>query len=213
MHTLVVASAKGGVGKTTLATALAVEAAKSRRVAVIDLDPQQSAARFLDLRNGENPRLVTGVESLAEAIDLLGDDGVELVVIDTAPASLSHLVPAVGAADFVLVPVRPSPLDVEASDVMVDLIEKSGKRFAFVINGAMPGSTLVRGTRDMLADHCPVLSTVMTHTDVHPIAMIRGSTAAEIDRSGASGRELSQLWSEVATWLDRPQSKSPRRKR
>lgn len=38
MKTLVVASAKGGVGKTTLATALAVEAAQSRRVAVIDLD-------------------------------------------------------------------------------------------------------------------------------------------------------------------------------
>jgi len=213
MRTLVVASAKGGVGKTTLATALAVEAAKSRRVAVVDLDPQQSAARFLDLRNGDNPRLVTGVESIAEALDLLVDDGVALVVIDTAPASLSNLVPAVATADFVLVPVRPSPLDVEASDVMVELIEKSGKRFAFVINGALPGSTLVPGTRDMLADHGPVLSTVMTHTDAHPIAMIRGRTAAEIDRSGTCGREIAALWLEVATSLDRPRPKSQRVKR
>ncbi len=213
MRTLVVASAKGGVGKTTLATALAVEAAKSCRVGVIDLDPQQSAARFLDLRNGDNPRLVTGVESIVEALDLLVDDGVELVIIDTAPASLSNLVPAVAAADFVLVPVRPSPLDVEASDVMVELLEKSGKRSAFVINGALPGSTLVPGTREMLADHGPVLSTVMSHTDAHPIAMIRGWTAAEVDRSGTCGREIAQLWSEVATGLDRPPPKSQRVKR
>ncbi|NOU08227.1 MAG: ParA family protein, partial [Hyphomicrobiaceae bacterium] len=143
MRTLVVASAKGGVGKTTLATALAVEAAKTKRVAVIDLDPQQSAARFLDLRDMANPRLVTHVADLAEALDLLVDDGVDLVAIDTAPASLSNLVPAVAAADLVLVPVRPSPLDVEASDVMVELLRKSGRPFAFFINGASPCSVLV----------------------------------------------------------------------
>lgn len=212
MRTLVVASAKGGVGKTTLATALAVEAAKTRRVAVIDLDPQQSSARFLDLRNGDNPRLVMGVESIADALDLLGDDGVELVVIDTAPASLSNLVPAVAAADFVLVPVRPSPLDVEASDVMVELIEKSGKRFAFVINGALPASTLVTGTREILQEHGPVLSTVTTHTDAYPVAMIRGRTAAEIDNSGICKRELSKLWGEVVALLDQPRSKTRRNK-
>ncbi|MEQ1718297.1 MAG: ParA family protein [Hyphomicrobium sp.] len=212
MRTLVVASAKGGVGKTTLATALAVEAAKTKRVAVIDLDPQQSAARFLDLRDMANPRLVTHVADLAEALDLLVDDGVDLVAIDTAPASLSNLVPAVAAADLVLVPVRPSPLDVEASDVMVELIRKSGRPFAFVINGASPGSVLVEGTREMLAEHGPVLAATITHTDVHPIAMIRGRTAAEIDKSGLCARELSTLWSEVSERLA-PLKAKPKRGR
>ncbi len=210
MRTLVVASAKGGVGKTTLATALAVEAAKTQRVAVIDLDPQQSAARFLDLRNMVYPRLVTDVTDLAEALDLLAEDGVGLVVIDTAPASLSNLVPAVAAADLVLVPVRPSPLDVEASDVMVELIRKGGRPFAFVINGASPGSILVEGTRKMLAEHGPVLATTITHIDAHPIAMIRGRSAAEIDKSGLCTRELSALWSEISGRLASPKAKHKR---
>jgi chromosome partitioning protein len=210
MRTLVIASAKGGVGKTTLATALAVEAAKTHRVAVIDLDPQQSAARFLDLRDTANPCLVTDVADIAEALDLLAEDDVELVVIDTAPASLSNLVPAVAAADLVLVPVRPSPLDVEASDVMVELVRKSGRPFAFVINGASPGSILVVGTREMLAEHGPVLTTAMTHTDAHPIAMIRGRTAAEIDKSGLCARELSSLWREASERLSSPKNKAKR---
>jgi chromosome partitioning protein len=207
MRTLVIASAKGGVGKTTLATMLAVEAAKTKRVAIIDLDPQQSAARFLDLRDGANPQLITDVGDIVEALDLLKDDGVEVVMIDTAPASLSNLLPVIAAAELTLIPVRPSPLDVEATDVMVELAERSKAPFIFVINGALPGSTLVKGTRDMLGQHGQVLRTVITHTDAHPTAMIRGQTAAEIDRSQTSASEVTALWQEIVTRLEQPRSK------
>lgn len=204
MRTLVLASAKGGVGKTTLATALAVEASKSSRVALIDLDPQQSASRFLELRGGDNPRLVTGVEGIAEALELVADDGFDLAIVDTAPASLSNLVAVLAAADLVVIPVRPSPLDVEASDVMIELAGRSGRPFVFVINGALPVSTLVTGTRSLLAEHGQVADTVVTHTDAHPVAMIRGQTAAEVDRSGVCRRELQALWQEIESKLKRP---------
>ena len=48
MHTLTLAASKGGVGKTTLTSALAVEAAKKLHVGLYDLDPQQSLARWHD---------------------------------------------------------------------------------------------------------------------------------------------------------------------
>ena len=59
MRTVAIISQKGGVGKTSLATALAVEATRRRRsAAVFDLDPQASAAFWKDTRSEETPAVV-----------------------------------------------------------------------------------------------------------------------------------------------------------
>ena len=57
MKVLSVVSQKGGVGKTTLATALAVEASREgKQIVMFDLDPQASASFWKDTRKDETPR-------------------------------------------------------------------------------------------------------------------------------------------------------------
>jgi len=47
MNVVAVAAQKGGVGKSTLAQCLAIEGLKEgRRTAIIDMDPQQSVAKW-----------------------------------------------------------------------------------------------------------------------------------------------------------------------
>ena len=58
MICIAVVNSKGGTGKTTLAAALAVRAAKEgKRVAMVDLDPQHSLAEWFNMRAGatDNP--------------------------------------------------------------------------------------------------------------------------------------------------------------
>ena len=60
MKTVAILSRKGGTGKTTIATNLAIAAEKAgHTTALIDLDPQASAAKWGDSRNGDTPAVIS----------------------------------------------------------------------------------------------------------------------------------------------------------
>src|SRR5512146_1104855 len=89
MHVLVLASQKGGSGKTTLSGHLAVEADKAGigPVALIDTDPQGSLAQWWNARQATTPHFAqVGVLELGDALAHLEKSGIKLVVIDTPPA-------------------------------------------------------------------------------------------------------------------------------
>ena len=99
MLTVAVIAQKGGVGKTTLALHLAVEAAKSGRVVIIDTDPQASAAQWADERHAPQPAVVTSPASrLAVSLHAARQSGAHIAFIDTAPAVESPALAAVRAA-------------------------------------------------------------------------------------------------------------------
>ena len=89
MLTIAVIAQKGGVGKTTVALNLAVAAVREGlSVAVLDTDPQASAARWGDSRGGEPPTVAAAQASrLPILLAAERRKGVDLVLIDTGPAN------------------------------------------------------------------------------------------------------------------------------
>jgi len=200
MNVIVLAATKGGVGKTTLTSALAVRAAdESKRVALIDLDPQESLASWWDRRGQPaNPKVFENVEATSEAIELLISKGWEWVIVDTPPGSLKFTEPAIVAADFVLIPTRASALDVEAVDVVVELCQLHKKPFAFIINHANPAWKLTKSTAAYLRRNGhTVIDQFISYRMAYIAAMTAGKSAPEIEKDGQARKEIDALWTAV----------------
>ncbi|MCS6997655.1 MAG: ParA family protein [Casimicrobiaceae bacterium] len=143
---MVVASQKGGSGKTTLVRSLAVaaELGKHGPVALLDLDPQGSLTAWWNRRLAETPLLVRAEpNSLTAALDRLRANRIRLLLIDTPPSAHPFLADVVRAADHALVPVRPSPDDPAAIGPTVAMLEQGNTRFVFVLTQAKPRAGLL----------------------------------------------------------------------
>ena len=130
MKTIVFAASKGGVGKTTLAFNIAIEAAKHGSVLVADMDPQKSLETFTEIRGGGNPLLLKNVGSIPRAIADLKRTGYErdFLIVDTPGSFMKIIKDAVSAADCVVVPMQPSPIDILAQEDVLLLIDQLGKK-------------------------------------------------------------------------------------
>ena len=108
MYTIALLAQKGGTGKTTLAVHVAADfEGAGGSAALIDLDPQASAALWGD-RRGRSPFVgAVPAARLEAALAAARRSGAGLVVIDTAPHSESAALAAARAADLALVPLRP----------------------------------------------------------------------------------------------------------
>ena len=96
MRVIVVGSAKGGVGKTTITANLAVEAERQgMSVAIADLDPIRSLSNWHRLRRSQNqgasPCLIDDVETPYEAMEKAAEQGADWLLIDTPPGLLTFL--------------------------------------------------------------------------------------------------------------------------
>lgn len=139
MLTIAVINAKGGCGKTTIATNLAaLFALQGRNVAVCDLDAQKSARRWLERRPQQAPRVQ---RAPLKKNGLQVPDGVTRVVIDgNAAMDKDEAKWAIGRADLIVVPILPSVTDRDATRRLLDRVGdlkrvRRGKRaIAFVAN-------------------------------------------------------------------------------
>lgn len=124
MKTLAVVAQKGGTGKTTLALSLAVAAgARGQNVLVIDLDPQASACRWGDRRVLDAPAVVDAQPArLSAALDKAAQAGIDLVIVDTPARVEQAAAEAAKAADLVLIPCKPSILDLETLRTTAELV-------------------------------------------------------------------------------------------
>lgn len=190
------AATKGGVGKSTLTAALAVRAAQDgHRVCLVDADEQLSLTRWYEIRKGaDNPKLVQ-VSATPEGIGVLSA-GYDWVFIDTPPAIIDIIEDAISAADLVLIPARPSAIDVLAMDDVAYLCERQGKPFAFVLNAVVTAwSGMTDGAAAYLAKIGPVLESRVGMRKPFVSAMSSGRSGAEIDKAAA--REIDALWTEL----------------
>jgi chromosome partitioning protein len=203
MLTIVLASRKGGVGKTTLTGHLAVQAEMSGAgpVAVIDMDEQGSLSAWWNARKPETPVFgAIGEGGLPATLESLERAGVKLVVIDTPPYATTEIGQIIRFADLAVVPVKPSPHDLRAVGETVDMIEGAGKPFVFVLNEAPTNGMLTLQAVKTLSKHGQVAAVIKTRQDFRS-TMIKGGTVQEVFPKGKSAAEIADLWTEVRSAL------------
>nr|WP_011251333.1 ParA family protein [Laribacter hongkongensis]AAW47584.1 ATPase [Laribacter hongkongensis]AAZ91679.1 ATPase [Shuttle vector pPW380]AAZ91681.1 ATPase [Inducible shuttle vector pPW578] len=204
MRTIVVASQKGGVGKTTIAGHLGVMAEQSKEgpVALIDTDPQGSLASWWNERTDEAPLFArVEINKLTEHLQALAKGGIKLAIIDTPPSVTEMIQQVLRTADLVLIPTRPSPHDLRAVGSTVELVENAGKRMIFVINGAAPRARIAGEAAVALSQHGTVAPVTLYQRTDFASSMIDGRTVQEIDPKGRSAEEIGKLWKYVSTQL------------
>lgn len=218
MHVVVVASQKGGTGKTTACSNLAVAAARGRadRVAVIDADDQASLSDWIRDR-GRNPEVVSGsvrlvplgrAGSVAGALELARAKGLDWLFVDTEPSTKSSARAFVEVADLVLVPIRPSLPDVRSAGVTISLCEQLAKPTLAVLTMAKARTVALREFTSRLRDRAACADSVFYDRQAYPLAFALGLGVVESDPHD-TGAHVRALLSEVEGAL-RPRARGGR---
>ena len=206
MRSIAFLSQKGGSGKTTLAVHIAVAAqGAGERVVLIDTDPQSSASAWAQARKEEYPAVQkSNVSGLAKLLEKARSEDRTLAVIDTPP----HAAPGVDliaqAADFLVIPCRPSVLDLAAITSSVHLARASGKPAIFVLNACDPRAPEIDQSKSLLARHgFPVAPVDVGHRRAFSRALSTGSAVTEFEPRGKGAEEITELWE----WLKQQMEK------
>lgn len=196
-RTLAVLNRKGGAGKTTLSVNLAACLARSSSMTLIDADPQGSAAAWL----GEAVVRVADPAALSRAVAQAAS---ELVVIDGPPFDVSINRAAFGLADLVLIPVGPSPLDVDAARPIIEACLAQKKPFLAVLTLVNPSSGAQERIREVLeALGARVARTEIARRQAHAEAVAARLSVIDYAPSSLAADEIRALAREVATLIRR----------
>jgi chromosome partitioning protein len=201
---ITVATMKGGSGKSTLASCLAVYwHLRGRRPSLIDADPQRSIMRL-----AARERALGGVsviedaseEASATARRLTAANG--LVIIDTPGFRSRTTLDCLAIADFLLIPVKPSPFDVyRMLDTVSILTSRNDGRqpvFRCVLTQTTRDSVVAKHIRaELTAAGLPVLQSEMANRVAYPESALWGATPSLISWKGPAAKEIAAIADEV----------------
>ena len=198
MLTIATLAMKVGTGKTTLSCAPAIAAQLTGvPAALVDIDPQASAATWADRRQATSPAVI-GAQAprLEPVLEPARNASAKLAIIDTAPHASDAALLAARAADLILIPCCPSVADLAAIGPSIDLARITGKRALAAITQAIVKSTPIAEARDAIAGYgiscAPV---IVQHRLDHVRAFTEGLTAEEYAPRSKAASEIGELWS------------------
>ena len=209
MKVIAVLNQKGGSGKTTIATHLArALQLQGSSVLLVDSD-KQGSARDWSAVNESNPVTVIGLDRPTLDRDLKNISDKDFVVIDGSPQATDLAVSAIKAADFVLIPVQPSPYDIWATSDLVDLVKQriemtdNKLKSAFVVSRAIKNTKIGSEVSEVLIEYgLPVLNAKIVQRIAYPNSAAIGKTVFEKEsKTSDAVAEMNALATEVKSYL------------
>ena len=209
MKTIAVLNQKGGAGKTTIATHLARALQLSGNdVLLVDSDPQGSARDWAAVREDQAVPVV-GIDRPTIERDLKSVARKDFVVIDGAPQAHDLAVSAIKAAQFILIPVQPSPYDIWATADLVELVKQrieitdGALKAAFVISRAIKNTKIGAEIEEALVGYGPpVLASRITQRVSYPSTAAAGTTVLDREPNGEAADEIRALAAEIVQLLN-----------
>ena len=207
MRTICVLSRKGGTGKTTVSTSMALAGhLRGRKVMLADVDPQHSSHYALSSRRFPGPRIeaTSGGKlfALKTAAELRDTD---LLLIDTPAGLDAPVYQSIQVADLCLVVTRPNYLDLAAALATTDVLRQLNKPALIVINQApanregRESSTTVKAREALRFVKYPVADAVLCSRFAYAQAVAVGQSVEETDPKSLAAQEVRTLWDEVST--------------
>lgn len=207
MKTILVASSKGGAGKSTIATNLAATfALDGKRTVLVDADPQGSSTRWAE-RRAELESAVLPVDGTSRRAwrDAVPDDADRVVIDAAAGAMAPDLESFLDEADAVVVPVLPSAMDIEATVgflntlAKVPRVHKRKLPVGLVVNRSKPWTNASQQAVEMLSTWpYPVVAQLR---DTQAYVVLAGLGRSLFDYRSAQVRDHQSDWDPLLKWI------------
>jgi len=214
-RTVLLANAKGGCGKTTLATNLAAWFAnRGQATALMDYDPQGSSAYWLKLRQREDVARIAGISAFTRqqanetrSFHTRLPRDVERVVIDS-PAGLSgtELYHRAGDADLIIVPILPSPIDIHSAANFIRELQITGclrernKQLLVIANRVRRNTVMFARLNEFLQELGLPRVTYTRDSQLYTRAAAQGMGVSDLSQKEADSER--EHWNRIGLWIE-----------
>jgi chromosome partitioning protein len=216
MRTIAFVTQKGGSGKSTIASSLAVAAQEMKeKVCVIDTDPQGSLTNWAKTRETGDIEVVgSGAARLPALLAQLKAKGFTLAIIDTPGAEGPASAAAMVVADLNIIPSRPSMFDLWASAKTRAALKDIGGDFVFLLNQCPPAqqTARVQDGVETLEEMGGLISPLILARVDYQEAVRHGWGVTELNPNGAAAEEMRGLWASIRRRLARAKPRPVARK-
>jgi chromosome partitioning protein len=211
MQIFALVTQKGGSGKSTIASSLAIAAHEAgERVFVIDMDPQASLVKWFKVRGNKDVAVESVMPAkLAPALKALEKAGVTCVIIDTPGTESSAAEAAMKAADLCIIPARPNAFDLWASEATRKTLRSLKREYVFLLNQCPPAQQSARveeGAKALEAMGGLITPMIASRVDYQEAAR-QGLGVTELHSSGPAADEMRKLWKSLKRRMSKGASK------
>lgn len=211
---ITIAHQKGGVGKSTIASNLAVELSKLYPTSILDLDVQRSLSAFATSRGDRSPKLnMLPVVTKADALmKMMNDHEDGILLIDTGGFDVDIQRIAMYGADLIITPVGDSPVELHGLSVFEETIMKLREsrpdlKASIVLNRVhmFAGKSLdelMNGILVSTNDSFEPLGSVLRDRKAYKEAFFEGKSVSEMDKNSDAAKEVKMLIDDIVKRLN-----------